>query len=43
MKMQPGLIFDYDDPYTDKLSIPQSRMWYQWNGERFEEISDPTL
>lgn len=43
MKMQPGLIFDYDDPYTDKLSIPQSRMWYQWNGGRFEEISDPTL
>lgn len=43
MKMQPGLIFDYDDPYTDKLAIPKSRMWYRWNGERFEEISDPTL
>lgn len=42
MRMPPGLIFDYDDPYTDKLTIPQSRMWFLWNGERFEEVSEPT-
>lgn len=42
MEMPPGWIFDYDDPYTDRTQIPQSRMWYQWNGERFEEISEPS-
>lgn len=40
-RMQPGWIFDYGDSYTDRASIPQSRMWYKWNGERFEEVSGP--
>lgn len=42
MQMPPGLIFDYDDPYTDKSQIPTSRMWYRWNGRGFEEVTEPT-
>lgn len=42
MQMPPGLIFDYDDPYTDKTRIPASRMWYRWNGRRFDEVTEPT-
>jgi hypothetical protein len=42
MQMQPGLIFDYDDPYTDRTQIPAARMWYRWNGSRFEEVTEPT-
>lgn len=42
MKRRPGLIYDYEDPYTDKSQIPASRMWYRWNGSRFEEVTEPT-
>ena len=40
-RMPPGFIFDYDNAYTDRAQIPTSRMWYRWNGERFEEVTEP--
>jgi hypothetical protein len=41
VQMPTGLIFDYDDPYTDKQQVPASRMWYRWDGSRFAEVTEP--
>ncbi len=41
VRIAPGLIFDYDDPYTDRSQIPRTRMWYQWTSQRFEEVTEP--
>ncbi len=37
----PGSVFDYDNPRSDTTRIPARRMWYRWNGTRFEEVSPP--
>ncbi len=41
MRMEPSLVFDYGDPYTDRQVIPTSRLWFRWNGERFDEVTEP--
>lgn len=38
MNLPPGLVLDYGDPRTDRPAIPVMRMWFCWNGRRFEKV-----